>query len=277
MLNRISRITAVALLSGFAALYSGMTFAQNAAPTREDRVISTRSVGQAANGDRVYSTTSLTPPDPVSNAVRERFLQRFDGVGVTAVRRTPYGMFEVQIDVGDLVYTDENVSWIMQGQLIDSQSGRNVTRERQQELNAVVFDELPLKLAIKKVKGDGSRKIAIFEDPNCGYCKRLRHTLEEIDNLTIYTFLYPILSPDSTVKVNDIWCAKKPADVLDDWMLRGKTPPNVTCDAPLKDLVALGRKLKVQGTPTLFFQDGQRVGGALPLEDLVEHLERKAK
>lgn len=93
------------------------------------------------------------PPDPVSNAVRERFLQRFDGVGVTAVRRTPYGMFEVQIDVGDLVYIDENVSWIMQGQLIDSQSGRNITRERQQELNAVVFDELPLKLVIKKVKG----------------------------------------------------------------------------------------------------------------------------
>ena len=96
--------------------------------------------------------------------------------------------------------------------------------------------------------------------------------MEEIDNLTIYTFLYPILSPDSTVKVNDIWCAKKPADVLDDWMLRGETSPNVTCDAPLKDLVALGHKLKMQGTPTLFFQDGQRVGGALPLEDLVEHL-----
>lgn len=277
MLHRFFRTTAVTLLSGFAAVYGSLALAQPAAPAREDRVISTRSIGQPANGDRVLSTTSLTPPDPAANAVRERFLKRFGGVDVKAVRRTPYGMFELQIDVGDLIYTDENVSWIMQGDLIDSETGRNMTRERQQELNAVVFDELPLNLAIKQVKGDGSRKIAIFEDPNCGYCKRLRKTLEDVDNLTVYTFLYPILSPDSTVKVNDIWCAKKPGAALDDWMLRGQTPPNATCDAPLKDLVALGRKLMVKGTPTIFFQDGQRVGGALPLEDIVEHLERKKK
>src|SRR3546814_9562552 len=122
----------------------------------------------------------------------------------------------------------------------------------------VAFSSLPLDLAIKQVKGDGSRKIAVFEDPNCGYCKRLHQALQNVDNITVYTLLFPILSPDSTVKARNIWCAKDQAATWRDWMLNGKTPPEANCEAPLDTLLALGRKLMMQGTPAIIFADGHR-------------------
>ncbi|CAB3667489.1 putative thiol:disulfide interchange protein DsbC [Achromobacter mucicolens] len=230
--------------------------------------VSTQAVGQAAKGEKSVSTTEL---DPQSAAVKERFQQRFSGMNVTTVRRTPYGLFEVQLGM-DLIYTDEGVTWVMEGPLIDAATRRDVTRESQEKLSAVTFDQLPLDLAIKQVKGDGSRKVAIFEDPNCGYCKQLRKTLEDVDNLTVYTFLYPILSPDSKVKVRNVWCAKDQGKTWDDWMLRGKTPAAANCDVPEDKLLALGQQLMVRGTPTLFFADGSRISGALPLDQLKARL-----
>ncbi|MDQ8035448.1 disulfide bond formation protein DsbC [Bordetella genomosp. 1] len=242
------------------------------APAAGDKVTSTNDIGQPAKkGEKVYSTASVTPPDPVADEVKSRFKQRFTNFDVTTVRRTPYGLFEVQVGM-DLIYTDEKVTWVMEGPLIDAMTRRDVTSERQEKLGQVEFDQLPLDQAIKQVKGDGSRKVAIFEDPNCGYCKQLRHTLEDVDNITVYTFLYPILSPDSTTKVRDIWCASDPGKSWDDWMLRGKRPASVQCDAPIDQMVALGRQLMVRGTPTLFFADGSRASGALPLDQLQERL-----
>ncbi|ARP97233.1 DsbC family protein [Bordetella genomosp. 13] len=262
------RIAASLAAAACALAMAGAAQAQSA-PT-SGKAYSTDALGQPGKGD----ASTRTPPDPAADAVRDRFRERFTGMDVTAVRRTPYGLFEVQLGM-DLVYTDENVSWVMQGPLIDAKTRRDVTAERQEKLSAIAFEELPLDLAVKQVKGDGKRRVAIFEDPNCGYCKQLHQTMKDLDNVTIYTFLYPILSPDSTVKARNIWCADAPATAWADWMLRGKTPPNKSCDAPTEQVVELGKRLMVRGTPTLFFANGSRVSGAMPLDQLQARLDAR--
>lgn len=211
--------------------------------------------------------------DPRAQAVRKRFAERFDATPVTGVRSTPYGLFEVQIG-SDIVYTDEKVSFVLDGTLIDAKTRTDVTRERLEALSKVPFDQLPFELSFKQVRGDGSRKIAIFEDPNCGYCKQLRQSLRGIDNLTIYTFPFPILTADSTVKVRNIWCAPDRGAAWDAWMLEGKAPPDGTCDVPVEQMLALGHRLMVRGTPGIFFADGSRVGGAIPAEEIEKHLKQ---
>lgn len=209
--------------------------------------------------------------DAKSLAVKKLFEQRFDQPAITAVRPTPYGLYEVQLGM-DLVYTDENVTFVFDGVLIDAKTRQDYTRERQDAISRVPFDQLPFELAMKQVKGDGSRKLAIFEDPNCGYCKTLRKSLAEIDNLTVYTFPYPILSPDSAQKVRNVWCASDRAATWDAWMLQGKIPPKAECDVPIAQMLALGQRLMVRGTPALFFADGSRVGGAIPKAEIEKRL-----
>lgn len=211
--------------------------------------------------------------DAKAQAVQKLFAERFNNPPITAVRPTPYGLYEVQLGM-DLVYTDENVTFVLDGTLIDAKTRRDVTRERQDALAKVPFDQLPFELAFKQVRGDGSRKLAIFEDPNCGYCKQLRQSLKGIDNVTLYTFPYPILSPDSTIKVRNIWCAADKGATWDAWMLQGKVPPTIECDAPTEKMVELGQKLMVRGTPALFFYDGSRVGGAIPKEEIEKRLQQ---
>lgn len=217
----------------------------------------------AASEQSAKSDTSAS--DPAAQAVAKRFGELFTDLEVTAARRTPYGIYEVQIG-SDLIYTDEKVTWVMEGPLIDAATRRDVTRESLEKLGSVSFDQLPLDLAVKQVRGNGTRKMAIFEDPNCGYCKQLHKTLQNEDNLTIYTFLFPILAPDSKTKSRDVWCAKNPAQAWEDWMLRGQTPATAECEAPIQQVLALGQKLMVRGTPAIFFQDGTRLNGAAPLE-----------
>ncbi len=209
--------------------------------------------------------------DAKSLAVQKLFSQRFDNPEITAVRLTPYGLYEIQLG-SDLVYTDEKVTFVFDGILIDAKTREDYTRERLDAIARVPFDQLPFELAMKQVKGDGSRKLAIFEDPNCGYCKVLRKSLGEIDNLTVYTFPFPILSPDSTQKVKNVWCSSDRAATWDDWMLKGKVPPTVECEVPIDQMLALGKKLMVRGTPALFFADGSRVGGAIPKAEIEKRL-----
>ncbi|MCD0505660.1 DsbC family protein [Bordetella petrii] len=248
-------------LCAAALVLAGGAWAEQA-PSKKDQVYSTQP-GKAAPAGKSYSTGAVA--DPVAQEVRQRFSQRFKELDVTAVHRTPYGIFEVQLG-GELVYTDEGVTWVMQGPLIDAATRTDITRERQEKLGQVAFSELPLDLAVKQVRGDGSRKVAIFEDPNCGYCKQLHKTLKDETNLTIYTFLYPILAPDSHTKSRDVWCAKDRAQAWEDWMQRGKKPPTAECDTPIKQVLELGQKLMVRGTPAIFFQDGTRLNGAAPIE-----------
>jgi thiol:disulfide interchange protein DsbC len=266
-------------------------------PAAGEVVTSTSGIGPAAKvtstsgpnpGEKVISTNGPNPGEKVvgtgparngavdTDRVATLFRQRFPDLAITAVHRTPYGLYEVQVGM-DLIYTDSNVAWVMEGPLIDAATRRDVTRERQEQIGAVSFDQLPLNLAVKRVNGDGSRVVAVFEDPNCGYCKQLRHTLEDVPNLTVYTFIYPILAPDSRVKARDIWCAPHAGQAWDDWMVRGKLPPSANCDAPIDQVLALGQRLMVRGTPTLFFSDGTRVSGALPRDELLARLDKSSK
>ena len=137
------------------------------------------------------------------------------------------------------------------------------------------FSDLPLDLAIKTVKGNGKRVIAVFEDPNCGYCKKLQKTLLDVDNVTVYVFQYNILAPDSIEKSRNIWCSSNPGRAWSDWMLSSKEAPAApaTCKAPHEQVLALGKSLKVTGTPTLFFTDGSRIPGAIDAKDLETKLE----
>ena len=196
---------------------------------------------------------------------------------IDEVSKSPLpGLFEVRINGTDIFYTDAEGNFLIQGSMIDTRQRRNLTEERVAKLSAVSLDALPTKDAFTMVRGNGKRKLAIFEDPNCGYCKRLERDLEKIDNVTIHMFLYPILGADSVEKSKNIWCAKDRAKAWTDWMMREKVPAaTVTpaCDvAAITRNVELGRKHKINGTPTLFFADGSRVPGAISAADLEKYL-----
>ena len=210
--------------------------------------------------------------DARTEAVKKRFRDRFGNMPVTEVRHTVFGLFEVQLG-SSLVYTDEPVSFVLDGHLIDASNRQDITEQRLEELAKVDFNALPFELSVKQVVGDGSRKMAIFEDPNCGFCKKLRRNMVGIDNLTVYTFLLPILSEDSAEKVKNIWCATDQGQVLDAWMLGGKVPPKLSCDVPLDQFRQLGQQLAVQGTPAIFFADGSRVPGAISKEEIIKRLQ----
>ena len=193
---------------------------------------------------------------------------------VTSVTKTPYlGLYEVYVD-GQIVYTDEKVSALLIGALVDGKTMKNVTDERMQKLTAIKFADLPLALAVKQVRGDGKRVFATFEDPNCGYCKKLAKDIAKLENVTIYTFLYPILSPDSLEKSNQIWCATDRAKAWNEWMIDGKAPSGKgDCDTTaVKKTIEMGRKLAITGTPTIFFADGERIPGAIPIAKIEQKL-----
>ena len=153
---------------------------------------------------------------------------------------------------------------MIQGNLIDTRSKRNLTEERTEKLNAVVFDSLPLKDAFTVVRGNGKRKMAVFEDPNCSYCKRFERDLQKVSDVTVYMFLFPVLGADSVDKTKSIWCAKDRAKSWQDVMVRDMPVAKATCDATAIDRnLEFGRKHKITGTPTIFFADGSRVPGAI--------------
>lgn len=194
------------------------------------------------------------------------------GVKVDSVIKTPYsGLFEVRVG-SDILYTDEKAQYLFVGNVLDAKSGTNYTKARTDELSKIKFSDLPLESALKMVKGDGKRVIAVFEDPNCGYCKRFRKTLAGMDNITVYTFLYNILSEDSTVKSKNVWCSADRNKAWDEWMLNGKAPSAApaNCTTPNEKILALGQKLRVNGTPAIFFSDGSRVPGAMDAKGLEE-------
>jgi thiol:disulfide interchange protein DsbC len=214
--------------------------------------------------------------------IKKALEPRLSGAKIESIKETPYsGLYEVRV-AGDILYTDKKGEYLVIGQVYDVKSSRNLTRERIDEVNKIKFSDLPLEMALKQVKGNGKRVIAVFEDPNCGYCKRLRQTtLKEVDNVTIYTFMYNILSEDSFVKSKNIWCAADRNKAWDDWMIAGKLPPSApaACETPNDKVVALGQKMRITGTPAIFFADGSRIPGAIDLKALegkFDSLEGKA-
>ncbi|RYZ12640.1 MAG: DsbC family protein [Comamonadaceae bacterium] len=183
------------------------------------------------------------------------------------------GLYEVRINGFQLFYTDADGNYLMQGNLIDVKSRRNLTEERVDKLTAIDFAKLPLKDAFKIVRGNGKRQLAVFEDPNCGYCKQFERDLTKVDNVTIHLFLYPVLGPDSVTKSRHIWCAADKAKSWNDWMLRGVQPEAKECDtAALDRNRAYGSQYNITGTPTLIFSDGTRAPGAIPASDVEKQL-----
>jgi thiol:disulfide interchange protein DsbC len=208
---------------------------------------------------------------PVEANIKKALEPRLGGAKIESVKETPYaGLYEVRV-AGDILYTDKKGDFLVIGHVYDAKTSQDLTRARIDEINKVKFSDLPFENAIKQVKGNGKRVIAVFEDPNCGYCKRLRQTtLKDLDNVTIYTFLYNILSEDSFVKSKNIWCSSDRVKAWDDWMINGKLPPAAPadCKTPNEQVLALGQKLHIQGTPAIFFTDGTRIPGAVDQKTL---------
>jgi thiol:disulfide interchange protein DsbC len=212
--------------------------------------------------------------DPVSDKLRVTLQARLGaGATVKGVAPSPIpGLYEVNLG-SQMMYSDATGNYVLTGDLIDTRSRTNVSEQRLAELNKIKFADLPLGDAVKVVKGDGSRKIAVFSDPNCPYCKRLESTLKQIDNVTVYTFLYPVLSADSNVKSKAVWCSADRGRAWEDWMVREKAPAGAGCDtAAIDKNLALGQKLGVIGTPTIFLIDGRRLPGAVPADQLEKEL-----
>ncbi len=207
--------------------------------------------------------------------IRKNLVDRLPNLPpIDEVSKTPMnGLFEVRLNGTDIYYTDAEGNFLLMGNLIDTRARRNLTEERVEKLTAVSFDALPLKDAFVIVRGNGQRKMAVFEDPNCGYCKRFERDLQKVNNVTVYMFLYPILGPSSTERSRNIWCSKDKGQAWLDWMVRDQLPTAASCDtAALSRNVEFGKKHKITGTPTLIFADGSRVPGAVPAQTVEKYL-----
>jgi thiol:disulfide interchange protein DsbC len=197
------------------------------------------------------------------------FLSMPDSVVESVVRVPQGGLYEVVLSNGELFYTDKAVSFFFLGKIIDTKTRKDLTGERLDKLARIDFKSLPLEQAVKRKNGNGQRVIVTFEDPNCGYCKRLGQELQKVKNVTIYTFLYPILSDDSVAKSRHIWCAENKAAAWVGWIVDGKVPEARNCDSAVIDRnQELGRKLRMTGTPVLFFANGERIVGYREAADL---------
>ncbi len=211
--------------------------------------------------------------------IKAALQKKYPDIAVESVLKTPLaGIYEVFAN-GQLIYTDEKVAYLFtNASLIDTDKKLNLTEERMNRLTAIRFDQLPLDLAFKKIKGKGTRQLAYFGDPNCGYCKRFEQDLAKINDVTVYVFLYPVLGPDSMEKSKSIWCSKDRIKAWDDQLVNGIAPTAPGgCDTPIEKILAFGRQKNITGTPTMFFTDGQRVPGAIPVDQIEQRLVAAAK
>ena len=217
------------------------------------------------------SFSASAQEDAIRKALAERIpqLQKIDEVVATPMA----GLYEVRMGT-DLFYSDAKGNYLIQGELIDTAAHRNLTEDRINKLTAVDFNSLALKDAIKTVKGNGSRKLAVFEDPNCGYCKRFEKDLAKINNVTVHFFLIPILGADSVEKSRQIWCSADKVKTWNDWMQRDVTPKGAgSCNTDaLTANLDFAKKYRITGTPTLVFEGGQRVPGAINAQQIEELL-----
>jgi thiol:disulfide interchange protein DsbC len=218
-----------------------------------------------------FALAASAKTDPAAE-IKKALEARYPEVKVLDVRPAPVaGLYEVF--TGDtIIYASPTGDYLIGGPMVDTKNRSNVTLDSIDERNSIDFSALPLDLAIKTVKGDGRRTVAVFSDPDCPYCKQLEESLSTFDNVTVYTFLYPITSlhPDAAVKARAIWCTSDRPQAWEQWMIDGKAAAaSESCkDDPIDELQALGRKLRIASTPVMFFANGQRAGGALTAEQL---------
>ena len=224
----------------------------------------------------VVSAQGSAQEAQIKRAVETRF-----GVKVEGIRKAPFlGLYEIVIggDEREIVYADEKAGYLFSGNVFEMSSRRNFTQERLNALSAINFDELPLDLAIKQVRGNGKKMGAMFSDPFCPFCRQLDQNLSKLDNVTIYTFLYPILRKDESPEMSSrIWCSPDRSKAYLDLMLRNREPAKVAaCNAPVEKWLALGQKLGVRATPVSYVRSGARVIGAR-FEELQQAMDEPAK
>ena len=211
--------------------------------------------------------------------IRQGIQARFPELPIESVAKTPFGgIYEVVLG-GRILYTDDKVSFIFVGNLLDTRgaSERDITIERSAQLTLQTLRK-STDLSIKRVRGNGKRVLYTFEDPNCGFCKQLQKELAKVTDITIYTFLWPILSPDSVVKSRNVWCAKNRGKAWDDLMTHGTVPQNDgKCDTPIEKNMELARRFRVNGTPAIFLADGSMIGGYVPADKLEQALASASK
>jgi thiol:disulfide interchange protein DsbC len=257
--HRWSRHASRALAIGIAAALLGApgAFAQNASSTP------------------ALKSTEAAPSSPEAAAIRKALEQKFPGAQISHIAKSGYlGLYEVMLD-DNLVYTDPSAAYVFVGSLYDTATKQNLTEARARKLNRVDVAKLPYDLAFKRVKGDGSRKLVIFSDADCPFCHKLEKEMAGLDNVTIYTFLFPIdqLHPNAAQKSKQIWCSADKAKAWDAFFASGKLPDNKgDCGDPVAKTQALGNSLHINATPTLIFADGTIIPGALPLPQLEKEM-----
>ena len=206
---------------------------------------------------------------------------QIDGAKVEGIAPAPLGLYEVRVRTShgvQVVYTDETAKHIFIGRIYDTQAERDITTERLRKLNAVKFDQLPLDQAVKIQRGSGKRVFAMFSDPHCPYCRQLEQTLQKLDDITLYVFMFPVIRPDLSDHSKAVWCSTDRSKAWIDLALNGKVPAaKASCANPVDKNVELGQRLGVTATPTLIFADGERVSGVLQLADLNQELEKSRK
>ncbi len=224
----------------------------------------------------LFTVAAPAPAQAQEANIRKVLTERLPQLKIDEITRTPVnGLWEVRYGGTELLYSDDKGDFILiNGAMIDTKTRTDLTEQRIEKLLALSWDKLPLKDALVFKQGNGGRKLAIFEDPNCGYCKRFERDIAAIKDLTVYVFLLPVLGPDSVAKSRDIWCAKDPAKAWRGWMLDNQAPEKAAsgCDSKALDRnTAFSRTNRINGTPAVIFEDGTRKPGAIPA-DLVEKL-----
>jgi len=224
-----------------------------------------------------WAQPSQPPTTPEVTSLSGRLKALYPSTRFGEIRPTPWpGVFEVAMGA-NLAYVDASGQYFLFGHLYDMKAQRDLTAERKDTLARIDFDALPLADAMREVRGNGSRVLAIFSDPDCPYCQKLETDLRALTNVTIYTFLLPILSQDSVIKSRGVWCAADRAKAWNDLMVSAIVPAAGTCDAPIEKVMALAQKYNIRGTPTIFLSNGERIPGALPVAQLEQKLAQVAK
>ena len=228
----------------------------------------------------VLAAALATPVLANEALIRRVVEEKLVGVKVEGVQRGPLGLWEVRFRSGDgmrIVYTDATASHIILGKIYETKNDKDLTEERLRKLNAIKFESLPLDQAVKVQRGNGKRVLVMFSDPYCPYCQQFEQTLQQIDNITIYVFMFPVIRPQLADHSKAVWCSPDRQKAWLDLALRHKAPEaKASCADPVAKNLELGRKLGVNSTPTLYLANGERVAGAMQAADLRDMLDQVA-